>query len=502
MKKYADLNAVTWDAWFVNRGSTTHAFYLQNGPLAPATDRRFGRAVGHASSENGIDWTAHKSVLAPLFDEENPADFHSKFTGCAVNRDDVCYLFYTMRDRERASQRIGVAVSTDWEHFEPYAGNPVVVNSSAPIPVSGGGMGTLIGYENLAAYDWNIVDCRDFIVVPEGEGYVGYWAAAADLGRKCPVGVIAMARSRDLLHWEDQRIVYTVDHHGVLEVPDVFYMDGKWVLCCLSGMHYSGRAVTSDPYASNATIVAYADTCEGPFIEPADDNILIAGPVQSGFTCRSVLRRGERYLYYIDRAVPKNNLSLPKELHMQQGRLRATWCRALDERLSPLPEMPWIAEKNSFAWRTFGGEHTLQDGTLTLTTFARDYHAISAALPPEVAQEGSAVLCADVRVTGEGGGLFLRTAGCPYLVLLEPAQQRVALWRLYSFEQIAARRCLIREGEDYRVRCVVVDGVIELYLNDVLLLQCGLPTTPLTHLGFAADRGTLQASNISLMSLN
>lgn len=334
MKKYADSIAVTWDAWFVNRGTTTHAFYLQNGPLTPASDPRYGWAVGHATTENGIDWTERQSVLSPLFDQNNPADFHSKFTGCAVNRDDVCYLFYTMRDRERGSQRIGVAISHDWEHFEPWEGNPVVVNSPSPIPVSGGGMGTLIGYENLANYDWNIVDCRDFIVVEESDGYVGYWAAAADLGGTCPVGVIVMARSRDLLHWSDQRIVYTVDHHGVLEVPDVFFMDGKWVLCCLSGMNYSGRAVTGDFYASNATIVAYADTCEGPFIEPAQDNILIAGPVQSGFTCRSVVRDGKRYLYYIDRAVPKNNLSLPKELCMKDGALRATYADILEDRKS------------------------------------------------------------------------------------------------------------------------------------------------------------------------
>jgi hypothetical protein len=442
-----------------------------------------------------------ESVLPPLFDDRNPMDFHSKFTGCAVNRDDVCYLFYTMRDRERGSQRIGVAISRDWEHFEPFEGNPVVVNSPTPIPVSGGGTGTLIGYENLADYDWNIVDCRDFIVVEEGDGYVGYWAAAADLGGECPVGVIVMARSRDLLHWSDQRIVYSVDHHGVLEVPDVFFMDGMWVLACLSGMNYSGRAVTGDIYASNATIVAYADTCEGPFKEPTEDNILIAGPVQSGFTCRSVLRGGKRYLYYIDRAVPKNNLSLPKELCMKDGALRATYADILDARCTPLPLTALTREQNSFAWRTFGGEHTLQDGTLTLTTAPKDYHAVSLPMPQSIADEGSVMLQATVRVDGEGGGLFLRTANCPYLVLLEPGPGRIALWKLYSFESVAARSYPVQAGKAYHLRCILIDGVIELYVDDVLVLQCGLPTQPLTHLGFAADRGTLTATQISVCGM-
>ena len=503
MKKYSDRAAVTWDAWFVNRGNTTHMFYLQNGPLAPCGDARQGWAVGHATSDNGIDWTPMESVLPPLFDDRNPMDFHSKFTGCAVNRDDVCYLFYTMRDRERGSQRIGVAISHDWEHFEPWEGNPVVVNSPTPIPVSGGGTGTLIGYENLPDYDWNIVDCRDFIVVEEGEGYVGYWAAAADLGGECPVGVIAMARSRDLLHWEDQRIVYTVDHHGVLEVPDVFCMDGTWVLTCLSGMNYSGRAVTSDIYASNATIVAYADSCEGPFKEPAQGNILLAGPVQSGFTCRSVLRDGRRYLYYIDRAAGKNGVSLPKELCLVNGALQAYYCTSLDARcLPPLPQSDYAREQNSFAWKTYGGEASLcADGTLMLTTAPKDYHAVSRAMPPEIAEEGSAMLSATVCVTGEGGGLFLRTAGCPYLLLLEPAWGRIALWKLYSFESIAVRSYPVQAGKAYRLRCTLIDGVIELYVDDVLVLQCGLPTQPLTHLGFAADRGTLTATQISVCGM-
>ena len=54
MKKYMDSSAVQWDAWFVNRdtaqGVETHAFYLQNGPMQPATDPRTGWAVGHAAS--------------------------------------------------------------------------------------------------------------------------------------------------------------------------------------------------------------------------------------------------------------------------------------------------------------------------------------------------------------------------------------------------------------------------------------------------------------------
>ncbi len=520
MKKYTDQNAVQWDAWFVNRttasGVETHAFYLQNGPKAPAADPRDGWAVGHAVSRDGYAWEALPSVLPPLFDDTKPSDFHSKFTGCAMEKDGACYLFYTMRDRERGSQRIGVSISHDWLHFAPWEGNPVVVNEDAvdiPVAMSDGQerTGRLIGYRNLGDYDWNIVDGRDFIVVEredsDGLGrYSGYYAAAADLGGRTPVGVIVMLRSHDLTHWTHPRIVYHVDHNGVLEVPDVFFMDGKWVLCCLSGMNYSGRSVTPDPYAANATIVAYADSPDGPFLEDESDNILISGPVQSGFTCRSFLSEGERLLVYIDRAGfsladGKNALSLPKALRMDEsGHLRAYYHPLPDRYLGePLP-LSWRDEQNSFAWRTFGGVTTVGEREVHLVTDPKDYHATATALPEDAAHEGSAMLCADLTLRRRGG-LFLRARGCPYVLLLEAPEGRIALYRLYSFEMLAARAFRVEEGREYKLRLLCVDDVIELYVDDVLQLQCGLPTDRLSHLGFAADRGELTAKNVELRGL-
>ena len=517
MKKYTDPTALQWDAWFVNRetpkGTQTHAFYLQNGSLTPQTDPRNGWGVGHAASYDSFHWENLPAVLPPLFDESNPMDFHSKFTGCAVNLDDVCYLFYTMRDRDRGSQRIGVAISRDWVNFEPWEGNPVVVNEdSRPIPVAGSDRtGTLIGFNNLKDYDWNIVDCRDFIVVEredDGRGkYIGYYAAAADLGGSCPVGVIVAVRSHDLLHWTDPSIVYHVDHHGVLEVPDVFFMDGKWVLCCLSGMNYSGRRVTTDLYASNATIVAYADGPDGPFLEIEEDNILIAGPTQSGFTCRSFLRDGERHLVYIDRAEidtshRKQAMSLPKILRMDDDRLRVHYCPLPSEHVAPaLPIEGWNNEQNSFAWRTFGGTTTWQDGTLTLRTAPKDYHPVSIPLPAEVAEDGAVMLQAKVQIHGNGG-LFWRCRHLPYMLLWESGEGRVGLYRSYSFEPIAMRTFPVEEGRTYQLRCLLNDDVLELYVDDLLLLQCGLPTTHgLSHIGFVADRGELVASDIEINHL-
>ncbi len=522
MRKFKDNEGFQWDAWFVNRqtenGTQTHAFYLRNGPVNDKIDPRIGWSVGHASSYDGFSWTQHDSVLPPLADDTNPEDFHSKFTGCAVNLDDVCYLFYTMREKERTSQRLGVAISADWEHFEPWEGNPVIVNEDThPIPVATeegtDRFGTLIGFNNLSQYNWNIVDARDLIIVErdnsDGLGiYSGYYAAAADLGGECPVGVIVMLRSNDLLHWTNPRIVYHVDHHGVLEVPDVFYMDGKWVLCCLSGINYSGRAVTADPYAQNVTIVAYSDSPDGPFLEIEQDNILIAGPVQSGFTCRSFEQQGKRMLVYIDRGdqdpyFRHNSFSLPKELRMDNGRLRPYYTPIPeDKQASPLAISAFNAEQNSFAWKTYGGTATYDaSGTLTMKTAPKDYHAVSIPLDADVAREGSVMLHTKMTVDGNGG-LFWRCRNVSYSVLLEPKDGRVGLYRLYCFEPLAQRSCSLAYGREYDVRLILIDDVVELYLDNILVLQCGVPTTEgLSHVGFLADRGQMIAREIEIRAL-
>lgn len=96
------------------------------------------------------------------------------------------------------------------------------------------------------------------------EKYYAYFATATDVGREHPIGVVAMAESTDLLHWGNQQIVYTPRQNGMIEVPDVFEMDGKWYLTFLTGPHYAGRSLTDDDYVCNCTLYATADSPRGP----------------------------------------------------------------------------------------------------------------------------------------------------------------------------------------------------------------------------------------------
>lgn len=479
-----------WDGWYLNDNGTIHMYHMQvppaeGSPLEPQECE----SVGHAVSEDLVHWQECPRLLPPLYDA-SPDDFHQKFTGCAVKKDGVTYVYYTMRDKERGSQRIGVALSDDMIHFNLYEGNPV-------IEPHGNG---LIGYHNLNEYDWTMVDCRDLILVkdPQREHYYGYFATAADLGRSCPVGVVAMVETDDLLHFTDPTIVFTLPQNGMMEVPDAFYLEGRWYLTILTGANYAGRSVVEEDFITNCTLVASADRPNGPFVLSGPP--LLAGPDNSGFTCRSVEKDGKRYLLYIDRDFTGNTcntLALPKELRPDgQGGLRACYTpltqSARDQEL-PLAEPHLIP--NSFAWRTFGGSCVSNGAEHTLTTTPYDYQIAAWDLPAP-AFEWSLSLSIDA----VAGGIYLGGENA-FVLCLEPEKSRMVLYTLYDFAFVCQRKFDFERGRRYGLRIFYRHGVLEVFVDDVLILQCGLDWKGPKALGILCDRGTVNAQHGALWSL-
>lgn len=485
------------DAWFLNVDGVLHAFHLRN--YHPGASH-IEWPIGHLVSRDLLHFEARPDILPPLLDPQNPKDFGGKFTGCCFTdaKDHSHLIYYTMRDNLRTNQRFGACRTYDMEQFTLCEENPLLEPDS----------NLLIGYDNLEQTDWNIVDCRDLVVVenPDDGLYYGYFAAAADVGRGCPVGVIAVAVSDDLIHWRDQSIVYAPRQNGVIEVPDVFFLDGKWYLTVLTGSHYAGRSIVADPYVHKCTIYASADSPRGPFVE-GEHNILIGGIEQSGYTCRTFLFEGKRYLMYIDCSHGGNTLSLPKEIGVRDGRLCALYA-PLVQKLRQR-QTSWIGQEESlellptsFAWRTFGGRsRSLADG-YEIETNALDYQG--ALLPQKVrGVEMSFRLTADAVGAGAMFGLYDENGYLrhPLFVSMEPGRQRLMLCKGYGFEYVSAREYPFQQGETYFIRFIVTEGVCEVYVNDVLLLQCGVETGPLLRYGFFCDRGKASFTHVEAYEL-
>ena len=484
------------DAWYLNLNGTIHALHLQLN----REENGLGN-VGHISSTDLLHWKRHADVL-PALRGANTEDYHEKFTGCMIaypNQLSVkqkIFCFYTMRDEKAASQRIGLAISEDGEAFATYSKNPVII----PDPE------LFVSYRNIADYDWDIVDCRDPIVIyrQEEDLYYLYFVAAAVRQDGRIRGAIALTTSRDLIHWGKQTIVYSPKQNGMIEVPDVFELDGKWYLTLLTGVNYRGRGGIPDSGLSNFTVYASSNSPCGPFEEDKMNNILIGGNFQSGYTCRSVELDGVRYLLYIDRSFGGNTLSLPKELRVENGKLVALYspklkalretCLLREEDRLPQPKLLYT----SFAWHTIGGKIYPSEGSYFAVTDELDYQ--TALLPVKASFmeiEAEITLCAEgagfaVLVTKEQGE-------CCYLVSFEPGQ--VQLLEHVSFARLEGRKAEIKEGEKYHCRALFFEGTFELYLNKQLLLQCGFDTGKELQAGLYCDRGTARFDHLRIFSL-
>ena len=81
---------------------------------------------GHARTKDFLTWEELPVALYP----DQPYDKGGCWSGTAIVKDDVLYLFYasiyTPEGSDEKLQCVSVAYSTDGLHFEKYAGNPII----------------------------------------------------------------------------------------------------------------------------------------------------------------------------------------------------------------------------------------------------------------------------------------------------------------------------------------------------------------------------------------
>ena len=173
-----------------------HAFF-QHNPYAPKWDRMHW---GHAVSDDGLAWRELPIALYPDMPYEDAGGCYS---GSAVEKDGKLWLFYTSVSRT-LGQTQSCAVSADGVHFEKLLQNPVI----PACPIEG------------------CTDFRDPKVFPYQDGFrmvVGSGSGG--------VGRILLFASEDLVSWRYVGVLFESTAYGrVLECPDLFKLDGKWVL--------------------------------------------------------------------------------------------------------------------------------------------------------------------------------------------------------------------------------------------------------------------------------
>ncbi len=277
-------NRWVWDFWLVHRGTEFHIFYLQAPRSLQDPDlRHWSVSIGHAVSDDLRNWTILPDALAP--DREPAWDDYTTWTGSVIQHGDEWYLFYTgsCRAEDGLIQRIGLATSKDLMTWERHPNNPVIEADPR-------------WYEQLNQEHWSDLCWRDPHVFqdPHTGEFHAYITARVNHGRTDERGVIAHARSTDLLDWQAEQPVTDPGEFAIMEVPQQVCINGRYYLlfCNWSATH-SARRVARTKQSETGTHYLIGQTALGPY-EYIDDPFFVGdvnGSLYSGKLVQDVTNR-------------------------------------------------------------------------------------------------------------------------------------------------------------------------------------------------------------------
>lgn len=211
-----------WDSWIADAGDLYHLFFLK-APRALADPglRHTAATIGHATSKDLTLWEVRADALLPA---AKRWDDLAIWTGSiARGGDGVWRLYYTALSSSPGhgvrDQRIGMAESDDLSAWRRVGHRPLV----DPDPR---------WYRTLEEDAGASETWRDPFVFRDagGDGWHMLITARAPGAPHLRDGVLAHARSADMLTWELQPPLTEPAGFGQIEVPQVRCVDGQWVL--------------------------------------------------------------------------------------------------------------------------------------------------------------------------------------------------------------------------------------------------------------------------------
>lgn len=201
------------DYFVFKDGDTFHLFYNvgRAGPVQDWKPAGNEKAFGHATSKDLKTWTHHPRVL-----EVVPGTWEGMVVSAPsiLKHDGLYYMVYTgFDDRWYGMQTIGLATSRDLFTWERHPANPVY---RAP------------AWARTNPNAWE--NCRDAHIIRHDGEFLLYTMVEMKDGK----GAIALASSKDAVHWEDHGPAL-ITAFGDPESPRVFEHNGTFYMFATSG---------------------------------------------------------------------------------------------------------------------------------------------------------------------------------------------------------------------------------------------------------------------------
>lgn len=246
---------------------------------------------GHARTKGFLTW----EELPIALQGDQPYDQAGCWSGTAIVKDDILYLFYASvntLDEEKMMQTVSVAYSADGVHFEKYEHNPVI----AHYPPEGG---------------------RDFrdpaVACIDGR----YYCVMATGNPELRAARLLLYESEDLFDWKLSSILCEWSDAKFAECPSFMQVGDKCLLatsvCRLDGSHFFS--------------VMYGSFKDGRFTPEITGNVdkgpdQYAGQIFTDHKGRNLLItwiRGWQYARFAEKNV--GCLSVPREITAKDGKI-------------------------------------------------------------------------------------------------------------------------------------------------------------------------------------
>jgi beta-fructofuranosidase len=257
-----------WDFWLTRDGPDFHIFYLQAPrDLGDAELRHWNVSMGHAVSQDLVAWEILPDALRPSNEGSGAWDDCATWTGSIIQKDGLCFMFYTGCSRSDGGlvQRIGLATSDDLLEWRKFPENPVITCDPR-------------WYELLDLGCWHDQAWRDPWIFkhPYAGDFHALITARSKHGPPDSRGVIAHARSDDLLRWEVLAPVCEPGLFGHMEVPQLIEIESRFYLLfsATKDVLSSAWRERNSPAPEAATYYLVGDGPLGPFRIPSRPRML------------------------------------------------------------------------------------------------------------------------------------------------------------------------------------------------------------------------------------
>jgi beta-fructofuranosidase len=264
-----------WDFWLARDGDRHHAFYLQAPRALGNSDLRHRNAsIGHAVSTDCRSWTVLEDALRP--GEPGSWDDIATWTGSVIRHDGLWHMLYTGigTNDDGLVQRVGLATSDDLVHWTKHPANPVIEADGR-------------WYELLDLTRWRDQSWRDpwLFADPDGDGVRVLLTARSPEGAPDGAGVVAQARSRDVVSWDVLPPLTRPGDFAQVECPQLVQLDGREVVLfsCLEEDHSAARRARLGRAGATGTFTfTKVDGVFVPSARPIVDPAGPAGPLYAG----------------------------------------------------------------------------------------------------------------------------------------------------------------------------------------------------------------------------